>query len=179
MSKVPDRQHTVKSGRGAESDSGNVSGDDSRPRRTPAGDAFSGLAFRILRVAASLEAAGDALARPAGQTAARWQVLAAIEGEPASVAGIARALGLARQSVQRVADALEAGGLVAYEDNPRHRRARLVRLTPEGRSALLRIQAAQAPWADRLGGRLGAERLDRASRVLDQVLAALGDGEVR
>ena len=37
---------------------------------------------------------------------------------------------LARQSVQRVADALEAGGLVGYADNPRHRRARLGRADP-------------------------------------------------
>lgn len=172
MSKVPDRQYAVKSGAPAEPASEPVA----RPSRTPAGDAFSGLAFRVLRVAAELEAAGDALARPAGQSTARWQVLAAIEEEPASVAGIARALGLARQSVQRVADALETGGLVAYEDNPRHRRARLVRLTPPGRAALTMIQAAQAPWSDRLGARVGAERLDRATRVLDQVLAALADG---
>ena len=175
MSKVSDRQYAVKS----EQPSGAASAVEQPPRRTLAGDAFSGLAFRVLRVAASLEAAGDALAKPAGQTTARWQVLAAIEDAPASVAGIARALGLARQSVQRVADALEAGGLVGYEDNPRHRRARLVRLTPAGRSALHAIQSAQAPWADALGARLGAERLDRASRVLDQVLAALGEAEAR
>src|SRR4051812_17740683 len=103
MSKVADRQHAVKI---------------PPTSRTPAGDAFSGLAFRVLRLAGLLTAAGDALARPAGQSAARWQVLAAVEAEPRSVAGIARALGLARQSVQRVADALEAGGLVRYEDNP-------------------------------------------------------------
>src|SRR6188768_2233805 len=108
MSKVSDRQYAVKS----EQPSGAASAVEQPPRRTLAGDAFSGLAFRVLRVAASLEAAGDALAKPAGQTTARWQVLAAIEDAPASVAGIARALGLARQSVQRVADALEAGGLV-------------------------------------------------------------------
>jgi DNA-binding MarR family transcriptional regulator len=154
MTTVPDRQHTVN-------------------LRTPAGDAFSGLAYRVLRLAGLLAAAGDALAKPAGQTSARWQVLAAVEVEPAAVASIARALGLARQSVQRVADALEDGGLIAYEDNPRHRRARLVRLTPEGRAALATIQAAQAPWADALGGRVGADRLERTNRVLDQVLAAV------
>ena len=160
MTTVPDRQHAV-----------NV--------RTPSGDAFSGLAYRVLRLAGLLTAAGDALAKPAGQTSARWQVLAAVEVEPASVASIARALGLARQSVQRVADALEDGGLVAYEENPRHRRARLVRLTPEGRAALATIQAAQAPWADALGGRVGADRLERTNRVLDQVLAAVADAADR
>ena len=154
MSTVPNRQHPV-----------NV--------RTPAGDAFSGLAYRVLRLAGLLTAAGDALAKPAGQTSARWQVLAAVEVEPASVASVARALGLARQSVQRVADTLEAGGLVAFEDNPRHRRARLMRLTPDGHAALTTIQAAQAPWADTLGASLGAAKLDRANRVLDQVFASL------
>ena len=176
MSKVPDRQHAVNIRAAESGDSVGGPGlpaTTSRPPRTPAGDAFSGLAFRVLRLAGLLEAAGDALARPAGQSTARWQVLAAVEGQPASVAGIARALGRARQSVQRVADALEAGGLVAYEDNPRHRRARLVRLTPEGRATLALIQAAQAPWADAHGATVGAEKLDRASRVLDQVLGAL------
>ena len=172
MSTVPDRQHAVKSSGGVRGESGAPA----RPSRTAAGDAFSGLAFRVLRTAALLEAAGDALARPAGQSSARWQVLAAVEHEPASVASVARALGLARQSVQRVADALEAGGLVAYGANPRHRRARLVRLTTAGGDALARIQAAQAPWADALGGRVGAAKLERASRILDEVLAALATG---
>ena len=79
-----------------------------------------------------LAAAGDALARPAGQTSARWQVLAMVEDGDHTVAETARTLGLARQSVQRVADLLEADGLVRYVDNPRHRRARLIRLTERG-----------------------------------------------
>lgn len=37
------------------------------------------------------------------------------------VAAIARAMGLARQSVQRTADLLEAEGLVEYVENPAHR----------------------------------------------------------
>src|ERR1044072_9182084 len=63
MSKVSDRQHTVTSAVASTTSMG-----ESKPRRTRAGDAFSGLAFRVLRVAASLEAGGDALARPAGQS---------------------------------------------------------------------------------------------------------------
>lgn len=169
MSTLPDRQHAVNVSEGE----GGGPATGAGARRTAAGDAFSGLAYRVLRLAGLLTAAGDALARPAGQTSARWQVLAAIEHEPASVAAVARTLGLARQSVQRVADALETAGLVAYEDNPRHRRARLVVLTPAGREALERIQSAQAPWADSVGARVGSEQLERANRVLDKALAAL------
>ena len=89
--------------------------------------------MRVFRLEGFLTAAGDALAAPAGQSSARWRVLAAVEDRPMTVAQIARAWSLARQSVQRIADLLVRDGLVAYEDNPEHRRAKLVRLTPAGR----------------------------------------------
>src|SRR5919198_4695737 len=117
-------------------------------RRTPAGDALSELWVRVFQLDGLFSAAGDALARPAGQTSARWQVMAAIEGGPATVAQIARRLHLARQSVQRVADLLAADGIATYEDNPGHRRAKLLRLSPTGEHALRAIQARQRGWAN-------------------------------
>jgi DNA-binding MarR family transcriptional regulator len=91
--------------------------------RTPAGDAFSELVVQIFRLGGLLAAAGDELAKPAGQTTARWRVLAAVEEKPLTVSQIARAWGLARQSVQRVADVLVREGFASYEENPGHRRA--------------------------------------------------------
>jgi DNA-binding MarR family transcriptional regulator len=129
---------------------------------------------QVFRLDGALTAAGDALARPAGQTTARWRVLAAVEREPLTVAQIARAWSLARQSVQRIGDALEADGLVAYEDNPSHRRAKLVRLTPAGARVLGRIQSAQQAWANELGALIGAGDLAKATDVLTRVLSALG-----
>lgn len=130
--------------------------------------------MQVFRLDGALTAAGDTLARPAGQTSARWRVLAAVERQPLTVAQIARAWSLARQSVQRVADALERDGLVAYEENPLHRRAKLVRLTRRGAEALAEIQAAQQQWADEVGARVGAADLDAAADVLARLLAALG-----
>jgi DNA-binding MarR family transcriptional regulator len=118
-------------------------------------------------------AAGDALARPAGQTSARWQVMAAIEDGPATVAQIARRLHLARQSVQRVADLLAADGIASYEDNPGHRRAKLLRLSPAGENALRAIQARQRRWANNLGAAVGERDLRHASKVLGRVLDTL------
>ena len=142
-------------------------------RRTPAGDAFSRFAFQVLRLAGALTEAGDALAEPAGQTSARWQVLAAVEDAPATVAQIARKLGLARQSVQRVADVLERDGAVAYVPNPEHQRAQLLKLLPRGRSALDAIQAAQRVWADQLGAGLGEAELTHGSELVERTLSAL------
>jgi DNA-binding MarR family transcriptional regulator len=131
------------------------------------------LAVRVLRLAGMLIDAGDALAAPSGQSSARWRVLAAIEEEPATVATIARALGQARQSVQRVADLLATDGLTEYDDNPDDRRAMLVRLTTRGRSTLRAIQAAQRGWADALGAAVGERELRAASVTLARVTDAL------
>jgi DNA-binding MarR family transcriptional regulator len=127
----------------------------------------------VFRLNGMLSAAGDALAAPAGQTSARWRVLAAVEEAPKTVAQIARDWSLARQSVQRIADLLEREGLIAYQDNPAHRRASLVRPTPEGRAALRRIQQAQRAWATAVGDAVGARDLERASRILARVMAAV------
>lgn len=134
---------------------------------------MSRLTVLVFRLNGLLTAAGDALAQPHGQTTARWRVLAAVEHTPMTVAQIARAWSLARQSVQRVADLLERDGLVSYEANPAHRRASLLRLTPEGRSVLRRIQAAQRDWADDVGREIGIDDLTTANRILARVLDAL------
>jgi DNA-binding MarR family transcriptional regulator len=160
---VPGRQHVV---------------NDGPPARTPAGDALTDLVMQVVRLIRDFSAAGEALARPAGQTLARWLVLEAVQDEPASVAQIARELHLARQGVQRLADVLVRDGLAVYEPNPAHRRAKLVRLTPQGRSALRTVQAAQRTWADALGAELGEADLRQASAVLDRVLDAVRKPEL-
>jgi DNA-binding MarR family transcriptional regulator len=141
--------------------------------RSREGDAVSRLTVLVFRLNGMLAAAGVALARPHGQTAARWRGRAGGERTPMTVAQIARAWSLARQSVQRVADLLERDGLVSYEANPAHRRASLLRLTPEGRSTLRRIQAAQREWADDVGRAIGIDDLATADRILTRVLEAL------
>lgn len=114
------------------------------------------------------------MAAPAGQTSARWQVLAGIEDAPTTVAQIARNLGLARQSVQRVADLLVRDAAAAYEDNPNHKRASLLRITPKGLRALREIQANQREWAEQLGREIGAADLERASAVIERMTEAVG-----
>jgi DNA-binding MarR family transcriptional regulator len=141
--------------------------------RTPAGDAMSELVVHVFRLNGLLTAAGDAMAEPVGQTTARWRVLAAIEDEPMTVAQIARAWWLARQSVQRVADLLVDDGLAVYEDNPNHRRAKLVRITPTGLRTLRTIRLEQKGWADQLGQDVGERDLRSINERLPAVIGAL------
>jgi DNA-binding MarR family transcriptional regulator len=143
------------------------------PARTPAGDAFTAILGQVIGLTRRFTVAGEALAKPAGQTLARWLVLETIQERPATVAQIARTLLLARQGVQRLADVLVRDGLAAYQDNPAHRRAKLLRLTPQGRTTLRTIQTAQAAWADALGAKIGEEDLRQASALLERVSPAV------
>ena len=109
---------------------------------------------------------GEYLSRPTGLTAATWQVLGAVLKEPMPVAGIARAVGLTRQSVQRTADILVRQGLSEYVPNPAHQRAKLLRPTREGREAVRRIAPAHAAFAQRLAEEVG---FDELRSILDKL----------
>ena len=143
--------------------------------RSPAGEAFNQVLELVLRLHGSFTAAGEALAKPAGQSLARWVVLDQCRDAPATVSDIARQLRLARQSVQRIADLLVADGLCAYRANPHHQRAKLLELTQAGRSALYAIDTAQHSWCDRLGNMIGKTTLHRTAAALRQITDAVED----
>ncbi|GAB2583360.1 MarR family transcriptional regulator [Streptomyces capparidis] len=143
---------------------------------------LTGVALTSFRLNGQFLEASERLARPVGLTATWWQVLGAVLGEPLTVAGIARRMGITRQSVQRVADLLVDKGLAEYRPNPAHRRAKLLRPTEEGRAAVHRIRPAHAELARRLADELGMEEfqhtlrvLGRLSRALDAVAGDAGD----
>ncbi|MFB7833355.1 MarR family winged helix-turn-helix transcriptional regulator [Streptomyces sp. NPDC056056] len=137
-------------------------------------DALSRTALGVFRLNGQFLGVSEKLAEPAGLTAAWWQVLGAVLPEPLPVAGIARAMGITRQSVQRIADLLVREGLAAYEPNPAHRRAKLLTPTGAGRAAIARIDPGHAELAAALVRELGGqEAFDETVRVLDRLSAAL------
>lgn len=80
----------------------------------PEQELLSGLALTSFRLNGQFLEVAETLARPSGLTAAWWQVLGAVLDDPLPVAGIARAMGITRQSVQRIADLLVERGLAEY-----------------------------------------------------------------
>ncbi|MFF0445884.1 MarR family winged helix-turn-helix transcriptional regulator [Streptomyces sp. NPDC004609] len=136
-------------------------------------DLLSRTALGVFRLNGQFLAVSEELAGPAGLTAAWWQVLGAVLRTPLPVAGIAREMGITRQSVQRIADLLVERGLAAYEPNPAHRRAKLLRPTDEGREAISRIEPGHAELAARLAGVLGPEEFARTAEVLERLSKAL------
>jgi DNA-binding MarR family transcriptional regulator len=136
-------------------------------------DLLSRSALGVFRLNGQFLAVAEELARPAGLTAAWWQVLGAVLGEPLPVSGIARAMGITRQSVQRIADLLVERGLAEYRPNPAHRRAKLLAPTAQGRAAIARINPGHAAFADRLAEAFGETDLAEAVRVLERLSKVL------
>ena len=60
---------------------------------------------------------------------------------PLTVPRIAQMRPTSRQRMQRLADELEAEGLVEFIDNPKHRRSKLVRLTRRGDARYRELEA--------------------------------------
>ena len=154
---------------GAASGADGASGAAGRVRQ----DLFSRSALGVFRLNGQFMAVAEELAKPAGLTAAWWQVLGAVLKEPLPVSGIARAMGITRQSVQRIADLLVERGLAEYVPNPAHRRAKLLRPTDEGLASVRRINPGHATFADRLAGTLGEAELAETVRVLERLIDAM------
>ena len=116
---------------------------------------LSDTALTVFRLNGQFLDVADQLARPVGLTAAWWQVLGAVLEKPLPVAGIARVMGITRQSVQRIADLLVEHELAEYHPNPAHVRAKLLEPTEAGRVAVHRIIPAHRKLAELLTEELG------------------------
>jgi DNA-binding MarR family transcriptional regulator len=134
----------------------------------PSEDVWTAFAMSIFKINGLLILAGEDIVRPIGQSSARWQVLGRVF-EPQTVASLAREIGHARQSVQRITDVLEAEGLVAYKDNVSDRRARLVELTPEGLKVLKAIYRRQVKWSEKLMADLDPRQLKEIANALEVI----------
>jgi DNA-binding MarR family transcriptional regulator len=138
-------------------------------------DAWTRFAESVFRVNGLLMNAGEAITRPVGQSSARWQVLGGVGYGPRTVADIAKSIGHARQSVQRIADVLANEGLVAFRDNPGDRRTFLVELTPAGLEVLTAIYDRQVKWSERITSKLSVEQLDALATALHEVASVVAD----
>lgn len=138
-------------------------------------DPWTPFALAVFRTNALINEAGDDIVEPIGQSSARWQILGRVH-EPRTVSALAREIGHARQSVQRVTDILADERLVAYTTHPTDRRTKLVELMPAGAQVMSAIYARQIAWSQGVMAELNAEDLTEitdALHAISEVLAAL------
>lgn len=147
-------------------------------KKTAGGDALTELILALFRVNNLTLIWGDRLVAPFGLTSARWQVLGAIASAERSqpVSWLARDLGANRQNVQRIINDLHKEGLVGFEPNPHHRRAKLVVFTETGQRAYDAAVGAYYPKADAFADGLSEADIRTAHRVMVELRRIL-EGE--
>jgi DNA-binding MarR family transcriptional regulator len=120
----------------------------------------------LLEAAGAIRRRSETVAALAGQSQARWALMGLINNEGVwTVPNAARRLGVSRQAVQRVADALRRDGLIATEPNPDHKSSPLIGLTDQGRRALERSLPTVAAWRAELAQKLAPEDMAAAQRI--------------
>ena len=96
-------------------------------QHTKQGRLFTQMVLELFKLNGLLIAEGDQITQELGLSSARWKILGALalSSQPMTVPKIANTMGQTRQSVQRLADAMQRDGFLDYQDNPYHKRAKL------------------------------------------------------
>ena len=138
-------------------------------------DDVTAVILEVFQLNGRLIESGNALVRDFDLTSARWQVLGALalSETPMTVPEIARAMGLTRQSVQRLANEMAETGIVRFKDNVRHKRSRYVVLTAKGKALHADTEKRQVPWAARLGAGISRTDIQTTLGVLRQIRSRL------
>lgn len=117
------------------------------------------------------EGGGFAVSGPGRVTAAHFRLLDRLPPDGARVSDLAAALGITKQALGQLAQQLADRGYVETIDDPRDRRARLVRSTPQGISTVRRAREVMACVERRWRAEVGADRY----AVFRAVLGELSD----
>jgi DNA-binding MarR family transcriptional regulator len=88
---------------------------------------------------------------------------------PLTVPQIAQMRPTSRQRMQRLADELAAEGLVKFVDNPKHRRSKLVQLTPKGDVRYRELNARFLTIASTMGVALTEADIRKTTEIVRQL----------
>ncbi|MBF0379655.1 MAG: hypothetical protein HQL69_01475 [Magnetococcales bacterium] len=65
-------------------------------------------------------------------------------------------------------------GLLNLIDNPNHKRAKYIELTPKGEDIYLQLFQKHIPWAEKSAGDLTEKELETALAVVEKISKKLG-----
>ena len=88
---------------------------------------------------------------------------------PLTVPQIAQMRPTSRQRMQRLADELAAEGLVKFIDNPKHRRSKLVQLTPKGDARYRELNVRLLSSASTMGVALSEADVRKTTEIVRQL----------
>lgn len=139
------------------------------------GPVFTDIVLEVFKLGGLLVSEGDRMGSEYGITSARWKVLGAVSlaGKPQTVPQIARSMGLTRQAVQRLVDAMHKDELLLFHDNPDHKRAKLISLSNRGQEVFSRLYDKQSGWAIDCSTGITEAELETTLSVLRRISGAM------
>jgi DNA-binding MarR family transcriptional regulator len=130
----------------------------------------AGLAFRLGRAHRIVRSGWQARIADLGLSSAQASTLRAVLERPgAGLRELSRTLGTDPMNAKRLADGLEADGLLESRVDPLDRRLRLLFPTDRGRQAGAEIVRRALDWADTLNRIIGADDAAAVLRTLDRL----------
>ena len=93
-----------------------------------------------------------------------------INGGPQTVPQMARVRPVSRQHIQLLVNELLAVGYVEYQDNPAHRRSKLVGATEKGRTLFSSFRKREIEALSRLSAGVTSKELEDAGQVLSVLI---------
>ncbi|EPJ49937.1 MAG: hypothetical protein OFPI_21700 [Osedax symbiont Rs2] len=141
--------------------------------KTESAKLLTEMVMAVFRLNGSILRAAEVICVDTALTPARWQVLGVVLEEPKTVSQIARNLGLTRQSVQRLADALVAENMASYIDNPAHARAKLCAVTDYGLEVIGQLADDQSIWANSITDSMNKKELQLCLNTMRELIARI------
>jgi len=141
-------------------------------KQTKEGQMFTDIVLEIFKLSGLLVIQGDMLTKKVGLSSARWKVLGALAQShvPMTVPQIAYSMGQSRQSVQRLTDLMENTDILEYQNNPHHKKAKLVSLSDKGKEIFEVLGQRQIPWANSNVAGISASEMEVTLSVLRKMI---------
>ena len=129
---------------------------------------FKEVILEIFKLHGQLNTVGDELTQEFGLSSARWKVLGAIYLAECSqtVPQIANSMGQSRQAIQKIVTAMNKAGFLILEENPNHKTAKLISLTPKGKEVFLQLDEKQIAWSNSCSENLDRDKLQSTIEIL-------------
>lgn len=118
----------------------------------------------------AVEGVEESVHRASGLTSAQSKNIShLLVGGPMTISDLAFERGVSRQSVQVAVNGLIESGYVRFEDNPRHKRAKLLRVTELGRERFKDARQAENAIIKNVFSELPVDDVEAATRILNSI----------
>jgi len=147
---------------------------DAQVGHSPEAEALFDLIFATARAFFRLRAAGAKTGAVTSWGGGLFGLLHGLaEAGPQTVPQIARARPVSRQRIQKLVDEMAADELVAFMENPAHKRSKLVHLTTKGEVAYRNMRSMLLKVCETVAADMDGEEVATASAVLNELAGKL------